>query len=124
LRDNRRDRSRPRSVLVLAEPGHRHVPVQRAVVLAIHNPYIVAYARTARFSHSRTVAGGSEANRLSPSQAGGAAPEPGPGPWPIASSASQSPISGPNLKPCPEVPHPITTSPIRSMMKLVSGELS
>ena len=37
----------------------------------------------------------------------------GPGPWPspVARSASHSPSSGPNLKPCPEVPLPTTTFP-------------
>lgn len=43
---------------------------------------------------------------------------------PVASAASHSPSSGPNLNPCPDVPQPITTLPILSMMKSSSGVLS
>src|SRR5262249_1603414 len=43
---------------------------------------------------------------------------------PSASAARISPSSGPNLKPWPDVPHPITTLPRRSMTKSSSGVLS
>ena len=40
---------------------------------------------------------------------------------PVARSASISPRSGPNLKPCPVVPAPMTTRPTRSTTKSPSA---